>query len=86
MKTRENMKMFKEAGLEVDQIDYALVLLRMGRSINQAIKEARVYQPSSFEVPSSHMKATATLTKQLKRVPTFLEISSFLNKYPNGDS
>ena len=34
-------KILKEAGLNEKQVSYALVLLRMGRTVAQAIEEAK---------------------------------------------
>ncbi len=41
----EETKKFKEAGLDKEQISYAKVLRRMGRTVEQAIEEAKSYEP-----------------------------------------
>jgi len=40
-KELEMKKTLKEAGLNKEQIEYAIVLMRMGRTLEQAIEEAR---------------------------------------------
>jgi hypothetical protein len=41
MTKREMTQAFKKAGLTKDQVEYAHLLIRMGRNVEQAIEEAK---------------------------------------------